>query len=275
MSTISLGLAHLLLAYIVVVEPIWGARSYRRLKRDVADDSKDSGAARVRFYRLGIADGWAWVAVIALIVILGGPALSEIGLGPGTLGEQTLGNLNAEAIAGALGFALGLIVAVGLGVSVPLLAMWVKSRRAGGSGSDASKNFGDSVGEGLERFLAPVSAFLPYTKKERWLFAGICVTAGVCEEILFRGFLLFYLQEVFGSAPWVAIVVSSAIFGLCHVYQGFTGVLTTGVLGAVLAGLYLSSGSLLLPIIIHTLIDLRVLLLQRLASGRASSTVEG
>jgi membrane protease YdiL (CAAX protease family) len=38
------------------------------------------------------------------------------------------------------------------------------------------------------------------------------------------------------------------------------GVLTTGVLGAVLAALYLGTGSLLLPVVLHALVDLRFLL---------------
>jgi membrane protease YdiL (CAAX protease family) len=54
-------------------------------------------------------------------------------------------------------------------------------------------------------------------------------------------------------------VVSSAIFGFCHIYQGWVGIVGTGVLGAVLMWMYLSTESLLLPIVIHALIDLRIL----------------
>jgi membrane protease YdiL (CAAX protease family) len=55
-------------------------------------------------------------------------------------------------------------------------------------------------------------------------------------------------------------VVAAVAFGLAHAYQGLTGILTTGVLGGVLAGVYLSTGSLLLPVLLHAAIDLRFLL---------------
>jgi membrane protease YdiL (CAAX protease family) len=56
------------------------------------------------------------------------------------------------------------------------------------------------------------------------------------------------------------VTVAGAVFGLAHAYQGVTGVVTTGVLGGVLAALYLGTGSLLLPVVLHALIDLRFLL---------------
>ena len=50
------------------------------------------------------------------------------------------------------------------------------------------------------------------------------------------------------------------LFGLAHWYQGRLGVLATGAVGAVLTQLYLTTGSLLLPMVLHVLIDLRLLL---------------
>jgi membrane protease YdiL (CAAX protease family) len=58
----------------------------------------------------------------------------------------------------------------------------------------------------------------------------------------------------------VLVLVAAAGFGLAHAYQGVAGVLTTGVLGGVLAAVYLQTGSLLLPVVLHVVIDLRFLL---------------
>jgi membrane protease YdiL (CAAX protease family) len=58
----------------------------------------------------------------------------------------------------------------------------------------------------------------------------------------------------------VLVAVGAVAFGLAHAYQGIAGIVTTGVLGGVMAGLYLGTGSLLLPVLLHTLIDLRFLL---------------
>jgi membrane protease YdiL (CAAX protease family) len=104
-------------------------------------------------------------------------------------------------------------------------------------------------------------ALLPRTRAERRLFTVVGVTAGLCEEWLYRGFLLAVVSAVAGGAPTAVLVaVAGAAFGLAHAYQGTAGVLTTGVLGAVLAALYLGTGSLLLPVVLHALIDLRFLL---------------
>ncbi|MCZ6636371.1 MAG: CPBP family intramembrane metalloprotease [bacterium] len=69
-------------------------------------------------------------------------------------------------------------------------------------------------------------------------------TAGFGEELIFRGFLLAGLARCLGMsrAAWVAaVIVSSILFGLIHIRTGIGGVLETGMIGAVLGGLYLLS----------------------------------
>jgi membrane protease YdiL (CAAX protease family) len=56
--------------------------------------------------------------------------------------------------------------------------------------------------------------------------------------------------------------VTAIVFGWAHLYQGLTGVLATGALGGLLAILYAATGSLLLPVLLHALLDLRVLLMR-------------
>ena len=74
-----------------------------------------------------------------------------------------------------------------------------------------------------------------------------------------------------GPADRVLVAVAAVAFGLAHAYQGRVGVLTTGVLGGVMAALYLETGSLLLPVLLHAAIDLRFLLVPArvLPAGRA------
>ena len=104
-------------------------------------------------------------------------------------------------------------------------------------------------------------ALLPRTTGERRLFTLVGVTAGVCEEWLYRGFFLAVVAAVGGGLPApVLVAVGALAFGLAHAYQGVAGIVTTGVLGGVMAGLYLGTGSLLLPVLLHALIDLRFLL---------------
>ena len=79
------------------------------------------------------------------------------------------------------------------------------------------------------------------------------------EEMVFRGYLTARVAELVGSsnrALAVAIVVTSAIFGLAHLYQGLSGVLGTGIAGLVFGAAYLASGrNLWCAIIAHGLMD--------------------
>ena len=61
--------------------------------------------------------------------------------------------------------------------------------------------------------------------------------------------------------PGRLVLVSALAFAVAHTYQGVVGMLTAGVLGAGFAVLFLGTGSLLLPVLFHTLIDLRLLVL--------------
>jgi membrane protease YdiL (CAAX protease family) len=104
-------------------------------------------------------------------------------------------------------------------------------------------------------------ALLPRTTGERRLFTVVGVTAGVCEEWLYRGFFLAVVAALAGGLPTgVLVVVAAVAFGLAHAYQGLVGIVTTGLLGGIMAAVYLQTGSLLLPVLLHAVIDLRFLL---------------
>ena len=79
-----------------------------------------------------------------------------------------------------------------------------------------------------------------------FLLAIVLVVAPVTEEVLFRGFMLHRLAVKWGLKP--AIVVSSVAFGLLHI--NFVGV---GVLGVVMALLYVRTRTLIVPIVCHVL----------------------
>jgi len=97
-------------------------------------------------------------------------------------------------------------------------------------------------------------ALLPRTSRERTLFGVVSLAAGTGEEVAYRGYLIPVLATVMGLGP--AAVLSTLVFGVLHVYQGWLGVLRTGVMGAMLAAGFLASGSLWPPIIAHVVIDL-------------------
>jgi membrane protease YdiL (CAAX protease family) len=116
---------------------------------------------------------------------------------------------------------------------------------------------------------------LPRTREERNAFAVLSVAAGFGEEIAYRGYAIPVLVPLLGVPG--AVVLTSAVFGVLHGYQGALGIFRTGAMGGMLAWGFLASGSLWPPIIAHTLIDLVAGLWigDRLLSPERPAGVEG
>lgn len=96
---------------------------------------------------------------------------------------------------------------------------------------------------------------LPDTRAERMAFTALSLTAGFCEELIFRGFLL-HLMHVAAGSMIVAVVVTSAIFGAMHAYQQPGGAIRAGVLGALLSLPVALTGSIVASIIAHAALDI-------------------
>jgi uncharacterized protein len=67
----------------------------------------------------------------------------------------------------------------------------------------------------------------------------------ILEEAVFRGFLMTELARAIGTGPLaltVNVLGTAAVFGLAHAYQGPAGIVSTGVVGAVLGAVFVASG---------------------------------
>jgi len=82
-----------------------------------------------------------------------------------------------------------------------------------------------------------------------WLIGGFG------EELIFRGFVMNRLAQVFGGTrvAWAAaLMLQAVIFGLGHSYQGTVGIMVTGVTGLVMGAIYLiAKRRLWIPILVH------------------------
>lgn len=226
--------------YLVIGEPFVGHVLHRRFEGRLRTDP---GARRSFYGRLLVLE-WG-LALLALVVWLSAPGVDagQVGLrwptrwpGPGTA-------------------VVVLLVLVFVVVSTRALR--------GGALLEAAEPIRRRPREGRhsEPPGSATLALLPRTTGERRLFTVVGVTAGVCEEWLYRGFFLAVVAAVAGGPPaGVLIVIAAAAFGLAHAYQGLVGVVTTGLLGGIMAAVYLQTGSLLLPVLLHAVIDLRFLL---------------
>ena len=80
---------------------------------------------------------------------------------------------------------------------------------------------------------------------------------------------MWYLGGWLGPAPSLAF--AALIFGIGHSYQGWRGVLVTGLAGAVFGAVYLLAGSLLPAMILHAAGDIHSGLIAHAALRRESA----
>jgi membrane protease YdiL (CAAX protease family) len=102
--------------------------------------------------------------------------------------------------------------------------------------------------------LGDLEPFLPQDDRDLRSFFALSVTAGIVEELLYRGFVLWVLVQ--WMPLWPAVLLSSLAFGLAHSYQGAGGMLRTGLIGLLFAVLFVASGSIWLPMLLHALFDI-------------------
>lgn len=96
---------------------------------------------------------------------------------------------------------------------------------------------------------------LPKTGREKIIFVFLSCAAGIGEEIAYRGYLIPALTLLLGW-DWGAALLSSAVFGLLHAYQGWLGIARTASLGLILAASFIVSGLLWPAILAHAILDL-------------------
>jgi uncharacterized protein len=94
---------------------------------------------------------------------------------------------------------------------------------------------------------------LPRTATERRTFWLVACTAGVCEEIFYRGFLTWYFAAWMGLMP--AVLLSAVLFGFGHIYLGPAQVPKTALVGLILSGVALVSTSLWPAMLLHAALD--------------------
>lgn len=85
------------------------------------------------------------------------------------------------------------------------------------------------------------------------------ISAGFLEELIWRGYLINRLSDIFGKtklASVIAVLCSVALFGIAHYYQGLSGMLVTGATGLIFGIAFLLGNRNIWPLVItHGLIN--------------------
>lgn len=109
----------------------------------------------------------------------------------------------------------------------------------------------------LEREL--LQEFYPTKFSERLFFVFIALSAGFCEELVYRGFGITVLQAQ-GLRLWQAVILATLAFVFMHGLGGVYGFPFIFLAGLLLAGIYLWRKNLLLVMIIHAIFNLTAIL---------------
>jgi len=213
---------HIFVLLLFVVQPIQGAISYRRY---IARIKAGEPANRARAYLETVALQWVALAVLGTAWYLLGRPVADLGFVP----------------AGGNGFWIGAAVLVL--VTGYLIYAWRGSlTMTQEQKSKQIETFGDLV------------YLLPQSDRDYRNFVGVSITAGIVEEILYRGFAFWYLAHF--MPIWAVIVVSSVAFGLGHSYQGVGGMVRVTLIGLVFGAFYFATGSIWLPMLAHAILDI-------------------
>ena len=213
---------HVFVLVLVVAQPVLAAVSYRRYLHRIELGQPGN---HIAVYRETLATEWLAFAVLMTAWYFLGRPVADLGfVSPGGI-RFYIGIIPVAALCGFFAW------------------QW----------RIASKMTVDQKATQIEA-LGDLVHLLPRDQREYRHFFGLSITAGIVEEVIYRGFAIWYLAHFIPL--WGAVVVSSMIFGLGHSYQGVAGMARTGLVGCGSGVLYVFTGSIWLSIIGHALMDI-------------------
>ena len=213
---------HAFVILFAVIYPVSGYFSIRKLRRTIAAGKPVN---RKHLYDMTLIGHWLLFALALVLWTLLDRAWADMGFRLA---------LDTRFFAGAI-----LTIA-----GIAFLAMQL--RQVASASRDELRKIRSQI--------ESVEMLLPRNGNELGRFNLVSVTAGIVEETLWRGFLIWYLAHV--MPVWAAAVISAVGFGVGHAYQGRKNVPNIIAIGTVFVILYLLSGSLWLPMVLHAAVDL-------------------
>ena len=205
---------------LAIFFPIAGYLLFRNLKKS---DELNLTSIKLRTYAYIILSEWAFVIALLWLTQQHGLSISDLG--------ENMGSVNLTVIA----------TVVLLSVFMVMVYFNVRQLR-------------QMKLEKLEVELRPLKKFIPNNRTEFIPFILIAFTAGICEELLYRGWLQNLLTYGTGSM-WIGLVLGAVIFGFGHAYQGKMGMVQTGIIGLIFGTVFIFTKSLVASQILHVIVD--------------------
>jgi membrane protease YdiL (CAAX protease family) len=232
---------HLLFVLIAALYPLYSTFVwYRRLRPRL--EAGRTGAL-VRFYGETVIELWLLTAAVLSWWFWAGRTSDAIGLG----------------IPGGRAFWIGVVVVAGCALVLGLQLTMVRSSA-------------EARAKVRNQLAGSTGLIVPRSNRERRMAVAAGLTAGFCEEVLYRAYFMGYLIVWLPGAA--AVAISAAVFGMAHVYQGRGGAAKATAAGAIFGAAYLLTRSLWVPIALHATVDVAGLLTGSIAFGPADSASE-
>jgi len=221
LETIMTFADHLFVIVLAIVHPIVGYVSFKRLLRRIeAGEIID----RTKLYLATVAGHWFLFALALTLWISQERSWSALGFGLTT---------DTWFMVGAALTAAGIVL------------LLLQIRQVAATDADEVRTIRGHLGK--------LEIIIPRNGNELGRFYGLSLTAGIVEETLWRGFMIWYFSQFLPL--WAAALISTLGFGLAHAYQGVKNLPRVTLVGAAFAGLYVLTGSLWLPMVLHAAVD--------------------
>ncbi len=199
---------------------IWPTLAILRTPADPLDFAWQIESDRLGAYTASMIFLWAMFAVVVVFQLIERRRISELGFGAPRAKDFLYGILFLLA-------AYPLLASLALGL--------------------------ESIGLAIPEMV--IKALLPVTTVERTVWIALSTTAAVCEETVFRGYLLVNGEAILKSRT-LAVALSVATFGIGHYYQGWGGVILISFYGLLFTWLRYRTGSLWACIVAHAVQDI-------------------
>lgn len=220
----------ILMIYLAVVAPVTGYLGHKKLKRSVGIPNK------INEYKHLILWSWLPVFFICLLLPLPDTSLSNLGFRWINLNKSSISNWVVIPF-----ITLCLIYFFYNIYLIVILKIDIKVR------AEASKKLPDDI-----------KLFLPVTKQEKNKWVQVALSAGITEEVIYRGYMFFALAYFFPSISIVYILlISTVLFGVGHIYQG-KEVIKPVILGLLFGFAYIVFDSIIPVMVLHATQDLVV-----------------
>jgi membrane protease YdiL (CAAX protease family) len=208
----------LLLATIVLVVPIYSYLNRRRLEK-IADSHRRS------LYLRSMAVQW----LLALVTLFAWWKHARPFDGLGFTLPSGIVTTSAEIVC--------VMATIAVAMRLRKMAAWSPEKTAA-----------------LRAQIGSTAVVIPRTKVELAWFFGVALTAGICEELLYRGY--FFAVAAPYLTVYGAAVASAIVFALGHAYQGWRRMALVAAIGLFMGAFYVASGSIFFPMFLHVLIDI-------------------